>query len=225
MSRIEGVIFDMDGVLTDSEPVINAAALAGLREYGVRAEPEDFKPFVGMGEDRYIGGVAEKYGVPYSVEMKRRVYEIYLEILPSMHIVYPGVLELLCKLRTARYRLAVASSADRVKVVANLETAGVPLTWFGAVVTGEDVARKKPDPAIFLAAAARLDVHVERACVVEDSPSGVEAAKRAGMRCVGVAQTFDPPVLLAAGADCVRPTVADIRIEDLDHTAPRRGAE
>ncbi len=221
MSRIEGVIFDMDGVLTDSEPVINAAAIAGLREYGVRAGPEDFKPFVGMGEDRYIGGVAEKYGVPYSLEMKRRVYEIYLEILPSMHIVFPGVLELLCELRAAGYRLAVASSADRVKVKANLEAARVPLTWFGAVVTGEDVARKKPDPAIFLAAAAGLGVTGDRACVVEDSPSGVEAAKRAGMRCVAVAQTFEPAVLRAAGADCVRPTVADIRIEDLDDLAPR----
>jgi len=123
MPGIQGVIFDMDGVLTDSEPVINAAAIAGLREYGVCAAPEDFAPFVGMGEDRYIGGVAEKYGLAYLPEMKRRVYEIYLEILPAASIVFPGVHRLLSDVRDAGLSMAVASSADRVKVVANLEAA------------------------------------------------------------------------------------------------------
>ena len=120
---------------------------------------------------------------------------------------------MLSAVRDAGLLLAVASSADRIKVVANLDTARIPLDWFGAVIAGEDVPRKKPDPAIFLAAAVGLGIPPECACVVEDSPSGVQAAKRAGMVCVGVAQTFDAAVLDEAGADCVLPTVADTRLE------------
>jgi HAD superfamily hydrolase (TIGR01509 family) len=211
---IRAVIFDMDGVLTNSEPVINAAAVAGLREFGVEAVPEDFHPFVGMGEDRYIGGVAEKYGVTYVPAMKRRVYEIYLEILPDMLTVFPGVHSLLERLHRAGMLLAVASSADRIKVVANLKAAEIPLDLFAAVISGEDVVRKKPDPAIFLTAAERMHVLPAEACVVEDALTGIEAAKRAGMRCIAVAQTFPPTALAAAGPDCIRPTAADIRMDD-----------
>src|SRR5512142_109710 len=81
---IRGVIFDMDGVLTDSEPLINAAAIAMFKERGLAVQPADFLPFVGAGEDRYIGGVAEKYGFPLDLPAaKRRTYEIYLELVPT----------------------------------------------------------------------------------------------------------------------------------------------
>jgi cytidine deaminase len=73
----------MDGVLVDSEPVILAAAIACLTEYGLRVKPEDFVPYIGAGEDRFIGGVAEKYGLIYRKEMKERVYQIYQEIAPK----------------------------------------------------------------------------------------------------------------------------------------------
>ena len=121
------VIFDMDGVLVDSEPVITEAAILGLREYGVQAVPEDFIPFVGTGEDRFIGGVAEKYGVRYKPEMKKRVYTIYLEIVQDKIKIFEGVHELLRKLRDMGIRFAVGSSADRIKVDANLKAAGIPM--------------------------------------------------------------------------------------------------
>ncbi len=146
----QAVIFDMDGVLTDSEPVINAAAIEGLREYGVEAKPEDFLPFVGTGEDRYIGGVAAKYNVEYKTEMKDRVYQIYLRILPGMLQPYAGVHELLRKLRHSGLQLGLATSADRVKMEANLDAIDIPREWFAAVVVGEDIERKKTDPEIYL---------------------------------------------------------------------------
>jgi len=74
---VKAVIFDMDGVMTDSEDMINDAAIAGLCQYGIEPEPVDFLPFLGMGEDHYLGGVARKYGLTYVPEMKARVYEIY----------------------------------------------------------------------------------------------------------------------------------------------------
>ncbi len=181
----------MDGTLCDSEPFINEAAVAMFRERGVPAQPEDFRPFIGMGEIRYLGGVAEKYGVTCDViEAKRRTYEIYLELIPGRLQPYPGALEALERLRCAGLILALGSSADRIKVTANLRECGLDKPGlFAAIVSGDDVERKKPHPDIFLRAAADLKLAPAQCAVVEDAPGGVEAALRAGMRCVAVAQT------------------------------------
>src|SRR5260370_40294590 len=94
-STISAVIFDMDGVLTDYEPLINAAAMAMFREKGLPVRPEEFLPFVGTGEDRYIGGVAELHHFPLDLPAaKRRMYEIYLELVPTRLEVFPGALRL-----------------------------------------------------------------------------------------------------------------------------------
>lgn len=212
---VNAILFDMDGVLTDSEPVINEAAIRGLRERGIDPRPEDFEPFVGMGEDRYIGGVAEAYGLPYTPDMKRRVYEIYLDILPHRLTPFPGVHDLLDALTDAGFRLALASSADRIKVTANLEAIGVPRQRFGAIIAAEDVERRKPAPDIYLEAARRLAVPASECCVVEDALSGIEAAKSAGMRCIAVSTSFPEQRLLQAGADIVRPALADIDLADI----------
>ena len=79
---IRGIIFDMDGVLCDSEPFICEAACRMFQEHGVQVVPEDFQPFVGMGEERFLGGVAEKYGVKFNLAVdKTRTYDIYQEII------------------------------------------------------------------------------------------------------------------------------------------------
>ncbi len=217
---IRAVIFDMDGVLTDSEPLINQAAIAMFREKGLRVEPEDFRPFVGAGEDRYIGGVAERHGFPLDLAAaKRRTYEIYLERVPSQLRAFPGARRLVVACRQAGLRVAVASSADRVKIAANLRQIGLPLETWDFVVTGEEVKIKKPAPDIFLSAAAGLGLAPEQCVVVEDALNGVQAAKGAGMRCVAVAQTFPADQLCAA--DLVRPAIAEVTLADL--TGPPKG--
>jgi HAD superfamily hydrolase (TIGR01509 family) len=211
---ISAVIFDMDGVLTDSEPLINAAAVAMFKEWGLAVQPQDFLPFVGAGEDRYLGGVAEKYQFPFDLPAaKRRTYEIYLGLVPTRLEAFPGAQGLVVRCRRAGLRLAVASSADRIKVEANLRQIGLPPETWDAVVTGEDVQAKKPAPDIFLAAAGRIGVAPAGCVVVEDAVNGVQAAKAAGMRCVAVAQTFAADRLQAA--DLVRPAIADVAISDL----------
>ena len=201
---------------SNSEPIINAAAIRALAEFGIQARPGDFGPFVGAGEDRYVGGVAELHGQTYVAQMKHRTYDWYLELLPRMGKAFPGARDLVEHLYRQGIACAVASSADSVKVEANLTTVlQLPLDRFAAIVTGEDVFRRKPHPDIFLEAAHRLDVAPQACCVVEDAVHGVEAAKAAGMRCIAVATTFPAETLAAAGADLVRTTIAEITLEDL----------
>lgn len=201
MIRYKAVLFDMDGVLVNSEPVITRAAVLALREFGVEAAPEDFLPFTGMGEDGFIGGVTNRYGKPYRAEMKDRAYEIYGRIIPDLIEVYPGAVPLLWRLREAGVAAAVASSADVVKVRANLSASKIPEELFCAVITGNDVKRKKPFPDIYLEAASRCGVQPADCAVVEDAVSGVQAAKAAGMRCIAVTTSFDEHKLREAGAD------------------------
>jgi len=213
-TRILAAIFDMDGVLTDSEPLINAAAIEMFREKGRVVRPQDFLPFVGTGEDRYIGGVAETYGFPLNLAAaKKRTYEIYLELVPARLKAFPGAQQLVRLCQSTGLRVAVASSADEIKIRANLMQIGLPLETWDAVVTGQDVVSKKPAPDIFLAAAAKLRLPAEKCVVIEDAVNGVQAAKAAGMRCVAVAQTFPPERLRQA--DIVRPAISDVSMTDL----------
>lgn len=213
-TRIRAVIFDMDGVLADSEPLINAAAISMFKEKGLVVQPEDFLPFVGAGEDRYIGGVAEKYRFALDLPAaKRRTYQIYLNLVPLQLKAFPGARDLVLACRKARLRVAVASSADKIKVAANLQKIGLPLEFWDAVVTGEQVKRKKPAPDIFLSTAQNLGVNPVACVVVEDAVNGIQAAKAAGMRCIAVAQTF--PADRLREADLVREKMSDVLLSDL----------
>lgn len=196
---IKAVILDMDGVLVDSEPFICEAAMKMFEERGLNVCAEDFVPFVGAGEDRYIGGVAEKYGYALDIERdKARTYELYGQIVRGRLEPLPGVSDFISKARGLGLKLAVASSADRVKVDTNLRELGLAADTFDTVVSGLDVSRKKPDPEIFLTAASRLGVEPAACLVVEDAVNGVAAAKAAGMRCLGITTSFTPDELSAA---------------------------
>jgi len=211
---IRAVIFDMDGVLTDSEPLICEAAVAMFRELGWQVMPADFQPFIGTGENRYLGGVAEQYGCPLDIPAaKKRTYEIYLEMAPSRLRSFPGATELVRRCRQAGLKIAVASSADPIKINANLNIIGLPLGYWDGVVSGEDVVHKKPAPDLFIAAAKQLGLEAGQCVVVEDAVNGIQAAKAAGMRCVAVAHTFPAGQLQAA--DLVCQVIAEVTLPQL----------
>lgn len=213
-SRIRAVIFDMDGVLTDSEPLINAAAIAMFKEKGLIVQPDDFLPFVGTGEDRYIGGVAEKYHFALDLPAaKARTYQIYLDLVPKQLRAFPGACDLIQNCRHTGLRTAVASSADKIKIEANLRQIGMPPEQWDALVWGEEGANKKPAPDIFLRVAAKLQVDPGQCVVVEDAVNGIDAAKSARMRCIAVAQTF--PIDRLQKADLVRQSLVDVSVADL----------
>jgi HAD superfamily hydrolase (TIGR01509 family) len=205
---LRGVIFDMDGVLVDSEPFIKEAGVRMFAEKGFVVRSEDFNPFVGTGEDHFLGGVAEKYGLPFDVHRdKARTYAIYLELIRGRLQPLPGVFSFLGECRSRHLKVAVASSADSIKVEGNLHEIGLPPDTFDAIVNGSQVERKKPAPDIFLAAARRVGLPPQACLVVEDAVAGVAAAKAAGARCLALTTSFP--------AD--RLTKADWIVADLAH--------
>jgi beta-phosphoglucomutase len=204
--RLQGVIFDMDGVLVLSEPIIAEAAIRMFAEKGYELHPEDFRPFIGTGEDRFIGGPAEARGIVLDPEKdKARTYALYLELIKGRLEPLPGVRDFIDLCRERRLKIAVASSADSIKVEGNLEEIGIPPSTFDAVVTGSDVVHKKPSPEIFQEAARRLGLDPSSCLVVEDAIAGVAAAKHAGARCLALSTSFTRDKL--ADADWV---VADL---------------
>ena len=210
----QAVIFDMDGVLTDSEPLINEASVKMFAELGVQVQPEDFYPYVGTGEKHYIGGVAEKYGMTIDLfEAKMRIYEIYLKLAPRKLVSFSGAIELVHRCRDQGWKIGVASSADMIKIEANMTQIGLPLETWDALTGADHVEHKKPAPDIFLAAAKQLELMPSQCVVIEDASHGVQAAKSAGMRCVAVTHTFSADRL--AQADLIKETIGKIQLTDL----------
>jgi beta-phosphoglucomutase len=200
---IKGVLFDMDGVLVDSESFICKAAILMFSELGVKVSAEDFKPFVGMGENRYIGGVAEKHGITIDItKVKARTYEIYGEIVKGKLKPLPGAQEFIVKCRNKGFRLALATSADRIKMEVNLKETGLSEDFFQALITGLDVKDKKPSPEIYLKAAKSLGINPEDCLVVEDAVTGIDSGKAAGCRCLAVTTSFNASALRKADWIC-----------------------
>lgn len=209
-----GVLFDMDGVLVNSEEFLAEAACRMFAEHGLSVRPEDFVPFIGTGESRYLGGVAEKYGLALDIaQAKERTYDIYLERIRGVLKPLPGVHSFLERCRRAEKKMALVSSADRRKVEGNLREIGVGLETFDAVLTGEDAVRKKPAPDLFLAAAGRLGLAPQSCLVIEDAVNGVRAAKAAGMRCLALTTSF--PAEALGEADYLARDLTDVPPEAL----------
>ena len=138
------MIFDLDGVLVMSEPPLAEAAVALFADKGHTVNADDFKPFIGMGEDRYIGGVAEIRGIKLDVDRdKARLYEIYARVIRGRLQPLPGAIAFVNACRDQGLAVAVASGADRIKVAANLR---------------EIKDRSQIPPALF----AFLEPHVRR---------------------------------------------------------------
>ena len=213
--QIEAVLFDMDGVLVDSEAFICQAGRTMFAEKGYTVLAEDFLPFTGMGENRYLGGVAEKHQIPFDLEKdKARTYEIYADLVRGKLSPLDGVHDFIGKCRDRGLKMAVASSADPVKVNINLEEIGLGKELFQAVVTGLDIEHKKPAPDIFLKAAKLIGANPEHCLVVEDAISGVAAGKAAGARVLALTTSFSSRELVAA--DWITETLATTGVEVLE---------
>lgn len=208
--RILGVILGMDGVLLESQPFIAEAAVRMFAEKGVKVVAADFRPFVGMGEDRFLGGVADRKKVKLDMPRdKERTYEIYFDLIAGRIEPLPGISRFLAECDRLGLKTAVASGADRVKVEANLREIGLSPSRFDVLVSREDFDRKKPSSDIFIETARKLGLDPKNCLVVDDIVSGVSAAKAAGARCLGLTTSYSADMLRAAGADWTADDLAD----------------
>ncbi|QCD98412.1 nuclear pore complex protein [Vigna unguiculata] len=217
--NVSAVLFDMDGVLCNSEEPSRKAGVDLFAEMGVEVTVDDFVPFTGTGEANFLGGVASVKGVKgFDPEAaKKRFFEIYLDKFakPDSGIGFPGALELISQCKSKGLKVAVASSADRVKVDANLAAAGLPLSMFDAIVSADAFENLKPAPDIFLAASRILNVPPSECIVIEDALAGVQAAKAAQMRCIAVRTSISDEVLESAEPSFIRDDIGSVSLEDI----------
>jgi HAD superfamily hydrolase (TIGR01509 family) len=179
---IEALIFDMDGLLVDSEPLAEKALTAFLREHGHAVRPGTMAQTLGKRLPEAIGLLAEMYAIPGERDELVATYDrMRLAALRGNLRPMPGAAALLTFAREAGLRLALATSSLRTHADLSLaETALAGL--FDAEATGDEVTRGKPAPDIFLLAARRLGVEPDACVVLEDAPAGLAAAAAAGMR-------------------------------------------
>jgi len=212
---IKGVLFDMDGVLVDSERYICKAAQLMFKELGINVSPDDFIPFIGMGENKYLGGVAEKYKAEVDIErIKARTYDIFASIVKDNLLPLPGAIEFISECREKGFKLALATSADKVKMDVNLREIGLPHSAFNSIITGIEVANKKPFPDIYLKAAESICLKPEECLVVEDAVSGIKAGRSAGCKCLAVTTSFSASEL--SEADWICDSLLNVPEEALD---------
>jgi len=184
---IRALLFDMDGLIVDTEPIQFLAFREFLREHGHELPESVMSDFVGYHEIDNMRDLKREYNLPGPVEeMIARRRALYVQLLHTETIpVFPGFWELSAEAKRRGLKQAVVSSSTRDQVLLPLRRAFEqrpdPAEYFDALVCGNEVTRSKPDPEIYLLAAARLVVSPEECIAFEDTPPGVASAAAAGV--------------------------------------------
>ena len=204
----QAVVFDLDGVLIQSEEVWDEVRESFVRERGGRYDAEVQRAMMGMSSTEWSRYLHEKAGVPdepgaINVEVVHRMLDSYRERLPLVD----GAVDAVRRI-AAVYPLGLASSSNREIIDTVLDLAGIA-DLFDATVSSEEVSRGKPAPDVYLEAARRLGVDAHACAAVEDSHGGIRAAKAAGMRVIAIPNVSYPP-------DEESLAQADARIDSLD---------
>lgn len=211
---IEAVVFDMDGVLLESEEVWDAVRERYVRERGGRYDDEGQRAMMGMSAPEWSTFLAEDAGVPGTPEqINQDIVDLMLEAYRRELPLLPDAVDVVRRL-AAQFPLALASSSNRAIFEEVLRLAGLA-DAFRVTVSSEEVPRGKPAPDVYLEAARRLGVTPERCAAVEDSHSGIRSAQAAGMRVIAIPNASYPP-------DASALALADITLESLDQLTPGR---
>jgi HAD superfamily hydrolase (TIGR01509 family) len=210
-SVISAIIFDLDGVLLDSEQVWDEVREQLVRERGGRWHEQAQREMMGMSSTEWARYMHDQLGVPdppeeISAEVVRRLEDRYRERLPLIE----GAPEAVERL-AANWPLGLASSSNRELIDLVLDLGGLA-RFFRVTVSSEEVARGKPAPDVYLEAARRLGAPPERSVAIEDSENGIRAGKAAGMRVVAIPNPHFPPAEEAlALADVTLSSLAELR--------------
>jgi len=207
---IKGVLLDMDGVLVDSEDMGKRAFLAAIKDYGVIAKMEDFHDFIGGGAEPVIRGVMEKNGGVFVPEVITRAYDIYEEYAQKELQAFAATNKVIKTLYEKGYKLGVCSSGNRRRVNINIKYGKIDTQFFSAIISGEDVARKKPYPDIYLKGAKSLGLDPSACVAVEDAINGIKAAHAAGMKSIAVTTSFSERELKEHNPEYIINDIAEV---------------
>ena len=208
--RIAAVVFDLDGVLVDSEAVWDEVRRRFTEENGGRWHERAQREMMGMSSVEWSRYVRDRLGVDMdperiSIEVADRVADLYRERLPLL----PGAVESV-RLLAKEWPLAVASSSNRHVIDLVVELAGLK-EEFRATVSSEEVGRGKPAPDVYLEAARRLEVDPGACAAIEDSTNGIRSARAAGMPVIAVPNRDYPPEAETRGqADRILDSLVDL---------------
>jgi beta-phosphoglucomutase family hydrolase len=212
MKNIECVIFDMDGLILDTERLSFEAWQKILKKYGQVMTQEIYTTLMGITYENVINKLIEIYGreLPIAEIYAEKNRDVLKVINDNGVPVKPGIYELLDFLVERNYKLALATSTSRDKAVNLLEKVGIK-DKFRVMVFGDEVVNSKPDPEIFLKAAEKLGVNPEKCIVLEDSPAGIEAAYRAGMKGINIPDLKIPDEKIKKFAHKIFESLLDVR--------------
>jgi HAD superfamily hydrolase (TIGR01509 family) len=218
---IEAVVFDLDGLLLDTEQVWDEVREALARERGGRWHERAQADMMGMSSKEWSLYMHDELGVPDPPEQINRVVvermqERYRESLPLVD----GAVEAVRRIG-ARWPLGLASSSNRPLIDLALELMSVA-DLFQATVSSEEVERGKPAPDVYLETARRLGVRPENVVAIEDSANGMRSAKAAGMRVIAIPNPhFPPPADVLAEADLVLESLSELRLDAVESASSR----
>lgn len=186
---IRTVIFDMDGVIIDTEPIHHHAFFTQFAELGIPVTEDEYATFLGRSTRNVFQHLKQQFNLPQEVETllfrKRELFNKAFDEDTSLDLL-PGVRALIEDLRRHDVQLVVASSASKATIARVFNRFGLG-AYFSHIVSGEDFAESKPNPAIFIQAAAVAKTPVTECIVIEDAANGVAAAKAAGIYCIAYA--------------------------------------
>ena len=207
LTSFDAVIFDMDGVLVNSEPFYIEVEQTNFRQLGLEISEEEHQTYQGTATDRMWQLIKERHGIEHPVDelvkMTNSLVTPYFKSLEKMDSM-PGVEKLILNLKGKGIPLALASSSyvDVIEII--LQKTGLK-KYSNVVVSSQMAGASKPEPDIFLLAAQKLGAQPEKCVVIEDSTNGIAAAKRAGMYCIAFA---------GPGSELQDQTGADMIIKD-----------
>jgi HAD superfamily hydrolase (TIGR01509 family) len=209
MKKLYGLIFDVDGVIADTEAVNARASIRVFEDlFAIKGvKRQDFEAGLGRGAAEYVKAAARVHGLELTEEQIEKAtqlrQEYFLNILSEEPLpAFPGVLELIENtMQREDFRVAIATSSTPEKSRAVLESAKIPFQKM-VYITGNDVKNKKPHPELFLLAAERMGIEPENCVIIEDAPNGVQAAKAAGAKCIAVTNSTNAEKLCEADLVC-----------------------